>query len=84
MYSLEDVNKCRGVIKRILRGTHREEIKKVLAHVDENGFYFAAASCKFHNNFYDGLTMHSLKVFWEADEIWLELERMVRESPKTV
>lgn len=49
MYSLEDVNKCRDVIIRILRGTQREGIENVLAYMDENGFYSAAASCKFHN-----------------------------------
>ena len=44
MYSLEDVNKCRDVIIRILRGTQREGIENVLAYMDENGFYSAAAS----------------------------------------
>ena len=39
MYSLEDVNKCRDVIIRILRGTQREGIENVLAYMDENGFY---------------------------------------------
>ena len=58
MYSLEDVNKCRDVIIRILRGTQREGIENVLAYMDENGFYSAAASCKFHNNFYGGLAKH--------------------------
>ena len=42
--------------------------------MDENGFYSAAASCKFHNNFYGGLAKHSLEVFWEADKLWLKLE----------
>ena len=86
MYSLEDVNKCRDVIIRILRGTQREGIENVLAYMDEYGFYSAAASCKFHNNFYGGLAKHSLEVFWEADELWLKLEnndeKIIQESIK--
>ena len=36
MYSLEDVNKCRDVIIRILRGTQREGIGKFRASMDES------------------------------------------------
>lgn len=69
MYSLEDVNKSRDVIIRILRGMHRERIENVHAAMHEYGSYSAVASCKFHNDFYGKFEKHSLEVFWEAGEL---------------
>ena len=53
-------------IINLLRSTGRENIEKVILYLENNNFFEAPASVRFHNNIQGGLAKHSLEVYEEA------------------
>ena len=63
----------------LLKGTGRPGVEKVIAGLDELGFFEAPASTRFHGSEPGGLLKHSLNVYEQA-RVLREVER--RFSPK--
>lgn len=59
-------NNIKNEIILLLESTGRENIDKVIQHMEANGFFEAPASVVHHNNFIGGLAKHSLEVYQEA------------------
>lgn len=56
----------RDRIISLLQSTGRENMDKVIAWMDTNGFFDAPASVKYHNTMRGGLARHSMDVYEEA------------------
>ena len=70
--SKDDAVVNRNKVIELLENTHREGVEKVIAAMDEKGFFTAAAAGTRHDCVYGGLAYHSLLVFDEAKRIWQE------------
>lgn len=59
-----------GRVKSLLLGTGREGMDKLIAHMEEYGFFTAPCSTSYHLAEEGGLAKHSLNVFNTAEELY--------------
>lgn len=74
--AMPNLKRIQDTIIQVLSATGRLGIDRVLAKLEQNGFYDAPGSIKYHSNYKGGLAEHSLAVYRCA----MELKRT---DPKT-
>lgn len=75
------MNDLKNQIEGLLKATGRKGIEDLLAWMDENGFYTAPCSSKYHLAKPGGLAEHSLNVFRNAmsmiNGLYLQQEKIL-------
>lgn len=62
-------NSNKDIIIQTLSATGRQGMDRVLAELEQNGFYEAPGSIKYHSNYKGGLAEHSLAVYMCAMDL---------------
>ena len=77
----ETVSGTKEVIINLLEGTHRTNIGGLLDYLNNEGFFEAPASTRFHGSYPGGLARHSLRVYELVNEFCLKFELGVAIAP---